>query len=68
MIILTIIYIGTLFFSCGGGGGENNTPESKEITKEVSGLKQNTTYYWKVVAEDSNGDTAESKIFSFKTK
>ncbi len=34
---------------------------------EISGLEGNTTYYWKIVANNVSGEKAESDIFKFKT-
>jgi len=53
--------------------GENNPPplveeNLKESKYAVSGLKQKTTYYWKVVAKDKYGIKAESPVWKFKTK
>jgi Big-like domain-containing protein len=44
------------------------TPDpSTLITKSVSDLKPETTYYWKVVADDGNGALIESETRSFTT-
>ena len=48
-----------------------NAPASdpnSEISYEVSGLKSGTKYYWKVVAGDGFGGTAESEVRNFTTK
>ena len=34
---------------------------------DVSGLNQDTTYYWKIVAKDGNGNSTESSTWSFTT-
>ena len=35
---------------------------------EISGLAPNTTYYWRVKAKNSTGESAFSNAFNFKTK
>jgi len=42
--------------------------EPEKISHTVSDLTPNTTYFWKVVAEDSKGGAAESTVRSFTTK
>jgi hypothetical protein len=37
------------------------------LSKSVSALKSQTTYYWKVVADDGNGALIESETRSFTT-
>ncbi|PLX91582.1 MAG: hypothetical protein C0619_07240, partial [Desulfuromonas sp.] len=65
-ISLSIIASLIILPSCGGGGGGGNTP-SDEISYSVSGLQQNTTYYWKVTATDGS-DLTESAVRSFTTQ
>lgn len=36
-------------------------------THEVNQLQPNTTYYWKVIANNANGSTASNAVFSFTT-
>jgi hypothetical protein len=52
--------------------GDENDNQSNDgddtITNTVSGLKSKTKYYWKVKAEDIEGDSVESEIWSFTTK
>ena len=65
-----------LLVSCGGGGGGGSSggggPTSPipvaTVTNTVSGLNANTTYYWKVVADDGNGGLTESGTQSFTTQ
>ena len=58
--------------SCGGssGGGGSTIPSAGlgEIDHSVAGLKANTTYFWKVTADDGKGGTTESVIGSFTTR
>ena len=65
-ISLSIIASLIILPSCGGGGGGGNTP-SDEVSYSVSGLQQNTTYYWKVTATDGS-DLTESAVRSFTTQ
>lgn len=41
------------------------TKNASETLHKVS-VSSNTTYYWRVIAKDSEGNTADSGIFSFK--
>jgi hypothetical protein len=43
-------------------------PGEGEVGYEVTGLESNTTYYWKVVAEDPDGNSVESDTYSFTTE
>ncbi len=63
LIILTIILGSFLIISCGNDGNDN----ANELIGEVSKLEPNTTYYWKVVADDSNGGKSKSETWSFTT-
>jgi len=70
LIITTIITTGMLLTSCGGGGGGgggDGTRAPAEVTHTVSGLAPNTTFFWKVTADDGKGGTAESAVRSFTT-
>jgi hypothetical protein len=54
---------------CGGGGGTSSAPPpaaSNNITHTAAGLAPNTTYYWKVEADDGLASTA-STTRSFTT-
>ncbi len=60
--------------SCGGGSGSNTATQNNQTTTSANQvvntvqLKDNTVYYWKVVADDGKGATEESTVWSFKTK
>jgi hypothetical protein len=41
---------------------------SDNLTYTTSDLTTNTTYYWKVIASDTRGGSAESETWSFKVK
>ena len=38
------------------------------LTYTTSDLTTNTTYYWKVIASETRGGSAESETWSFKVK
>lgn len=69
-LIAFLIVAGLVFGSCGGGGGgsSNGTLPVNEVTHEASNLSPQTTYFWKVIAEDSQGKTTESATRSFTTQ
>lgn len=69
LFVIIVIVAGVVIVSCGSGGsgvGDNPPPESGGAYK-VENLKPNTTYYWKVVADDGKGGATESNIYSFTT-
>ncbi|MDA8168422.1 MAG: SBBP repeat-containing protein [Nitrospiraceae bacterium] len=47
------------------GGGQKAPPNQVQI--KITGLAHNTTYYWKVVALDGKGGSAQSETRSFTT-
>lgn len=71
LFIVAVIFAGGLIFtSCGSGTdktGSNNVDEKNYMTYTVTNLKPNTTYYWKVVADDGKGGMTESDDYSFRT-
>ncbi|MCG3114724.1 MAG: hypothetical protein LLH30_03495 [Candidatus Manganitrophus sp. SA1] len=69
-LIAFLIVAGMVLGSCGGGGGgsSNGTPQVNEVTHNASNLSPQTTYFWKVIAEDSQGKTTESAARSFTTQ
>ncbi len=68
LFIIIVIMTGVVLDSCGSGGRteDNPLPEEGGVYK-IENLKPNTTYYWKVVAEDGKGGSADSDIYSFTT-
>ena len=69
---MTVIFVGgVILTSCGTGGTNNmgdNSDDSKDyVAHTVTTLKPNTTYYWKVVADDGKGGMTESDDYSFTT-
>jgi C1A family cysteine protease len=56
--------------------GEGDNISRKDLTKikhknpyyQINNLKSNTTYSWKIIAEDTNGSQSESKIWKFTTR
>ena len=72
IIIPILLMTGFIFTSCGssGGGNNNGNPESNVNNSYESytvNLQPNTTYYWKVSADDGKGDVTESDTYSFTT-
>jgi len=71
-VLITLIFgglLGTCARSDSGGGSSDSTSiitGSKSAT--LTGLEANTTYYWKVVADDGNGETTDSTTRSFTTQ
>lgn len=51
----------------------DSTPPPLEVVNilersyEITDLESNTTYYWMIVAQDEQGDTAASPVWSFST-
>jgi hypothetical protein len=81
IFVLVVVIVSTAIFlvSCGGGGGggaggilQGGNPvlpdNSDESIYTVSGLSAGTVYYWKVVADDGNGNTTESSAWQFQTQ
>jgi hypothetical protein len=72
LLIPVLLLSGALFTACGGGGDTTTTPpgtsSADQVSTTVTGLAANTTYYWKVVADDGKGGLATSETFSFNTK
>jgi len=71
LAIPLFLLMGALFTACGGGGGTTTTPPGSnpdQVSTTVTGLAANTTYFWKVVADDGKGGLASSETFSFKTQ
>jgi hypothetical protein len=67
LIAALAIMTGTTMVSC-SSGSVTQQPSATAVTREISGLRTDTTYYWKVVAKDGNGGATESDVSSFSTK
>jgi len=70
LIIGIIMVTGFIFTSCGssgGGDGNNNGSDNKSYESYTINLQPDTTYYWKVVADDGKGGVTESDTHSFTT-
>lgn len=66
-----LILAGALVSACGGGGGPTpSSPDSAVVSDTLNApLTANTTYYWKVVADDGkDGGQTESAVRSFTTR
>ncbi len=64
MLAAVIVLAPLALVSCGGGGP---SPSSNVVQNTVSGLPHNTTFFWKVIALDGRGGSADSGTHSFKT-
>jgi serine protease AprX len=53
--------------SSGGGGEEPGMDETFLRSLPIADLQSNTTYYWKVLAENARGGTSESDVRTFRT-
>ena len=49
-------------------GASCGTNHSTQLGYSISGLSAGTTYYWKVIASDGNGEQTASEIWSFTVK
>ena len=69
IFLAVLVLAGTGFVACSssGGGSAVATPTA-DVTRQVSGLQQGTTYFWKVIASDGKGGVAESDVTAFTTK
>ncbi len=76
-LIAMMVTAGMLLVSCGGGGGGSGSPgdgdgggggSASEVTRTVSGLNPGTSYFWKVIAKNGAGESAENGIRSFTTQ
>ncbi|MBU0505583.1 MAG: hypothetical protein ABII18_12295 [bacterium] len=70
--VIAIIATTLLQISCQTGPLNSDTtiiPDDATVVEEtISNLETKKTYYWKIVAEDSNGNSAESETWSFETE
>jgi len=71
-VVVMVVFLSIT--ACGGGGSSSsggpspNIPGANEVAYSVNGLSPATTYYWKVIANDSNGGITESDTWSFTTQ
>ena len=66
-LVLISFAICSLLVSCNGSSSSLNSDSKNELSYTVNDLSPNTTYYWKVAAEDENGNITESSVRSFTT-
>ncbi len=64
-VIAITLMTGTLLTACGHRSGESG--ENVETFTVSEPLKEKTTYFWKVIAEDGRGGRSESEVRSFTT-
>ncbi|RJR14703.1 MAG: hypothetical protein C4581_13535 [Nitrospiraceae bacterium] len=73
VLLAACLTVSMILVSCSGSG--NGSSSSSSVTSSVNlqnhtvtGLNSNTTYYWKVTADDGKGGTTDSETRSFTTK
>ncbi|HET7319665.1 MAG TPA: Ig-like domain-containing protein, partial [Nitrospirota bacterium] len=67
-IVAALLITGSAVAACGKKSSEPPAPPAGLTTKSISELQAGTRYWWKVVADDGNGGTAESETWSFTTQ
>lgn len=60
------VYVALLLAACGGGGSSTSFDETFQRSLTISSLQSNTTYYWKVLAENARGSQSESVVRTFR--
>lgn len=71
--LMLLIAAALMLHACSGNGsgflpGDGPLPGPDEMGLGISGLSGGTTYYWKVVADDGNGNSTESGSRQFTTR
>ena len=68
LIVIVLLTTGITLASCGGGSSSTPSPSpTNEVSYKMTNLSPGT-YYWKVVADDSNGGTSPSATWNFSTQ
>ena len=67
LMMAMLLTTGVFIVSCSSGSDSDNGG-STNMTYQVSGLHNATTYYWKVVADDGKGGQTSSQTQSFTTQ
>lgn len=75
-LISILMITAVLLISCGSKGGESggdsapadNGAASDGLSQTLSGLKDGTIYYWRVVATDNQGGQSGSEVRNFATQ
>ena len=65
VFMLFLIIIGTAVSCSTSSDNTIDDSASDDVTHTTSDLTSGTTYYWKVVASDTSGGSAESETWSF---
>lgn len=73
LLLISLSFV--IFSGCGGstsvteisGASSSQGAFPDIVSHNVSGLSQATTYYWKLVAQSSTGESLDSTIWSFTT-
>jgi len=69
LLLIVVLFTGGTLISCSNSSNDENWPlPADQMNYTAYGLNANTTYYWKVAADDGQaGGTTESAVQSFKT-
>jgi outer membrane lipoprotein-sorting protein len=68
IVIALLLLSGTFFAACHKSSTETPPPApAEQISNIVRNLTPNTTYFWKVVADDGKGGTSTSTVSSYTT-
>ena len=67
LMMAMLLTTGIFIVSC-SSGSDSDSGGSTNMTYQVSGLANATTYYWKVVADDGKGGKTSSPAQSFTTQ
>ncbi|MBI5665892.1 MAG: hypothetical protein HZC49_12530 [Nitrospirae bacterium] len=78
MLLVACLTVTLIFASCNGGSDSSHSSSnsssddagasSGNLTHTLSSLAPNTTYFWKVTADDGKGGTTDSVTRSFTTR
>jgi bacillopeptidase F len=65
---LLVALILTIIVSCGGSSSDENTEVDANLRSYTVQLSAETTYYWKVIADDGLGGITQSRVATFSTE
>ncbi len=71
LLIIVVLLSGGALIACSNSNGSNvegRYLDIGEMSYKATGLKSNTTYYWKVSATDGKGNPTVSNVNSFTTQ
>jgi hypothetical protein len=71
LLLIVVLFTGGTLMSCSKSTNETTAPNTlpgNQVSYTASGLSADTTYYWKVTADDGKGGTTDSAVWNFKTQ